>query len=403
MYEDEPQDKVHDVLAGAIFGDHPLGRPIIGRADVVSSVPVPEIASWHDGRYVPGNMVLAAAGNLEHERIVELAEQAFGGVAAGAPAALEPPERNGQVLRFHQKETEQYHLCLGAPGHPARRRAPLRAASARHDPRRLDLVAALPGGAREARPRLLGLLVREPLRRHRPGGALRGHAPGQRGGGGRRDRLGAPPPPRRRRERGGARAGARQREGPHGAVDGVDAHADEPARELGADGRAAPDRGRAARGPRRRYARGRERTGSGALAARAHVGRRASAATSPPSAARSRQCRRRSPRHDQRRRVRRGRADGADGLRRRRGRRRHGARRAGRTRCSRTSLARPARRRRRGRGLLDARFRARERTTLHRGRGPLRDGDHRGGLLLARGRREREPASSRRTSRSARC
>ncbi|MDF2696637.1 MAG: peptidase domain protein, partial [Labilithrix sp.] len=72
MYEDEPQDKVHDVLSGAIFGDHPLGRPIIGRAEVVSSVPVPEVASWHDGRYVPGNMVLAAAGNLEHERIVEL-------------------------------------------------------------------------------------------------------------------------------------------------------------------------------------------------------------------------------------------------------------------------------------------------------------------------------------------
>jgi predicted Zn-dependent peptidase len=118
MYEDEPQDKVHDVLAGAIFGDHPLGRPIIGRADVVSSVPVPDIASWHDGRYVPGNMVLAAAGNLEHERIVELAEQAFGGVAAGAPAELDAPERNGQVLRFHQKETEQYHLCLGGAGIP---------------------------------------------------------------------------------------------------------------------------------------------------------------------------------------------------------------------------------------------------------------------------------------------
>jgi len=118
MYEDEPQDKVHDVLAGAIFGDHPLGRPIIGRADVVSSVPVPDISSWHDGRYVPGNMVLAAAGNLEHDRIVELAERAFGGVAAGAPADLDSPERNGQVLRFHQKETEQYHLCLGGPGIP---------------------------------------------------------------------------------------------------------------------------------------------------------------------------------------------------------------------------------------------------------------------------------------------
>jgi predicted Zn-dependent peptidase len=106
------------VLAGAIFGDHPLGRPIIGRADVVSSVPVPEIASWHDGRYVPGNMVLAAAGNLEHERIVELAERAFGGGAPTADGGFDTPRRNGQVLRFHQKETEQYHLCLGGPGIP---------------------------------------------------------------------------------------------------------------------------------------------------------------------------------------------------------------------------------------------------------------------------------------------
>jgi predicted Zn-dependent peptidase len=118
MYEDEPQDKVHDVLAGAIFGDHPLGRPIIGRADVVSSVPVPELSSWHDGRYVAGNMVLAAAGNLEHERIVELAERAFGDAGGGAVSAAGAPRRNGQVLRFHEKETEQYHLCLGGAGIP---------------------------------------------------------------------------------------------------------------------------------------------------------------------------------------------------------------------------------------------------------------------------------------------
>jgi len=118
MYEDEPQDKVHDVLAGAIFGDHPLGRPIIGRADVVSSVPVPEIGRWHDGRYVPGNMVLAAAGNLEHDRIVELAERAFGDAVGDALATPDAPARNGQVLRFHQKETEQYHLCLGGAGIP---------------------------------------------------------------------------------------------------------------------------------------------------------------------------------------------------------------------------------------------------------------------------------------------
>jgi predicted Zn-dependent peptidase len=118
MYEDEPQDKVHDVLADAVFGDHPLGRPIIGRADVVSSVPVPEIASWHDGRYVPPNIVLAAAGNLEHERIVELAEAAVGGSGTAPPAKLGGPEPHAQVLRFHQKETEQYHLCLGGLGMP---------------------------------------------------------------------------------------------------------------------------------------------------------------------------------------------------------------------------------------------------------------------------------------------
>jgi transcriptional regulator with XRE-family HTH domain len=56
MYEDEPQDKVHDVLASAVFGDHPLGRPIIGRAEVISSVPVPTLAAYHDGRYVAANI-----------------------------------------------------------------------------------------------------------------------------------------------------------------------------------------------------------------------------------------------------------------------------------------------------------------------------------------------------------
>jgi predicted Zn-dependent peptidase len=121
MYEDEPADKVHDVLAGAIFGDHPLGRPIIGRADVISSVPVPALAVYHDGRYVAANIVIAAAGNVDHERVVALAEQALADSAkprAGddgdrpeaAPEAIDPR------LRFHEKETEQYHLCLGAPG-----------------------------------------------------------------------------------------------------------------------------------------------------------------------------------------------------------------------------------------------------------------------------------------------
>jgi predicted Zn-dependent peptidase len=117
MYEDEPQDKVHDVLSQAIFGDHPLGRPIIGQAEVVSSVSVPEIKAYHDERYVGANLVIAAAGNIEHERLIELARQHVdcepdSNLDGPAPA----PEHVTPRVCFRTKETEQYHLCLGGPG-----------------------------------------------------------------------------------------------------------------------------------------------------------------------------------------------------------------------------------------------------------------------------------------------
>ena len=117
MYEDEPSDKVHDVLADAIFGDHPLGRPIIGRAEVISSVPIPDIAAYHDSRYVGPNVVVAAAGNIDHQRLVELVSQSCGDAPAAAPAPPPPaPARVEPRAEFHRKDTEQYHLCLGAPG-----------------------------------------------------------------------------------------------------------------------------------------------------------------------------------------------------------------------------------------------------------------------------------------------
>jgi len=119
MYEDEPQDKVHDVLGAAIFGEHPLGRPVIGRSDVISSVPVPQIAAWHDGRYVPGGIVVAGAGNVDHDAVVRLVESAFEGAdAPGSPPPVATPNDARPGLRFHVKSTEQYHLCLGAPGVP---------------------------------------------------------------------------------------------------------------------------------------------------------------------------------------------------------------------------------------------------------------------------------------------
>ncbi len=118
MYEDEPTDRVHDVLANAIFGDHPLGRRVLGRSEVIAGVPIPEISAYHQSRYVGSNLVVSAAGNLSHDRIVELSER-FLSPAGGDP---EPPDTSdpeaGPQLVFYPKETEQYHICFGAPGIP---------------------------------------------------------------------------------------------------------------------------------------------------------------------------------------------------------------------------------------------------------------------------------------------
>jgi predicted Zn-dependent peptidase len=117
MYEDDPQDKVFDVLGEAVFGDHPLGRAILGRADVVAGTPAEGLAAFHAGRYVPGNVVVAAAGSIDHDALVALvrgAEAAAGRtLEAHLPGDVGPPTAR---VRFVEKETEQYHVCLGAPG-----------------------------------------------------------------------------------------------------------------------------------------------------------------------------------------------------------------------------------------------------------------------------------------------
>ena len=75
MYEDDPQDKVFDVLGEAVFAGHPLGRAIIGRADVVAGTPADGLRAFHAERYVPGNVVVAAAGSVDHDDLVARVEQ----------------------------------------------------------------------------------------------------------------------------------------------------------------------------------------------------------------------------------------------------------------------------------------------------------------------------------------
>jgi len=116
MYEDEPQDKVHDVLDRAVFGEHPLGRRVLGEAEVISSIPIPDIDAYHRARYTGANIVVAAAGNVDHEGIVELTRRHVEASAGGDAAKLEAPDVDGAQVAFQEKDTEQFHICFGAPG-----------------------------------------------------------------------------------------------------------------------------------------------------------------------------------------------------------------------------------------------------------------------------------------------
>ncbi len=120
MIEDTPPELVHDLFTQAVFGDHPLGRPVLGSADVISSVSRRSIGAFHRARYRPDNVVVAAAGSVDHDALVGHV-QGFAEKRAGARSSKpvsRPPFMSAPPpsLRFVRKETEQYHVCLGAPG-----------------------------------------------------------------------------------------------------------------------------------------------------------------------------------------------------------------------------------------------------------------------------------------------
>ncbi len=118
MYEDTPQELVHDLFSEAVFGSHALGRPVIGTREVISSVAKRSIGAYHRSMYTPGNIVIAAAGNLQHDRLVRLLEQAQRSAQQSKGPRVRPPlvKIPPAGVRFQRKNTEQYHVCIGAPG-----------------------------------------------------------------------------------------------------------------------------------------------------------------------------------------------------------------------------------------------------------------------------------------------
>jgi predicted Zn-dependent peptidase len=117
MVEDNPQDLVHDLAAETVFGSHPVGRPVIGRADVIATVGRRSLRSYHDGAYVGSNVVLAAAGNVDHDRLCEALAGRRSSASAPLKLARKPVQRVPPPgVRFQRKRTEQYHVVLAGPG-----------------------------------------------------------------------------------------------------------------------------------------------------------------------------------------------------------------------------------------------------------------------------------------------
>jgi len=124
MHEDDPGDVVHDAFAEALFGDTPLGRPILGTVESINALQRNAIHGYYRRRYRPENMVIAAAGNLDHAKVVRLVAKAFGEMLnddAQIDRRPSPPRVGGRPpvsrsgVSVVPRPTEQAHLVLGVP------------------------------------------------------------------------------------------------------------------------------------------------------------------------------------------------------------------------------------------------------------------------------------------------
>ncbi len=123
MVEDTPDEFLAEIFNAAYFPGHPLGRPIEGTEETVSTFGHERTARFHASAYAPPNLVVAAAGNVEHGRLVELAAKAFeNGNATGEVKGVdeESPSPAAPILIQRKKELEQAHLIIAAPFPSAR-------------------------------------------------------------------------------------------------------------------------------------------------------------------------------------------------------------------------------------------------------------------------------------------
>ena len=118
MRDDDPEDTLGDVFLSTMFGDHPVGRPVIGSVDSVSAMTRKQLRSFHIRRYTPERMVLAVAGNVDHDRVVRLAREYFGGRLVRGREPRPPRNGSGRLpgrpgMTVVTRDSEQTHMTLG--------------------------------------------------------------------------------------------------------------------------------------------------------------------------------------------------------------------------------------------------------------------------------------------------
>jgi predicted Zn-dependent peptidase len=125
MNEDDPSDTAHETFAAALFGDSPLGRPILGTVGSINGISRDQISEHYQARYTPPHLVVAAAGNLQHDAVTDLVRQGFASITNGQATHRDPaPPRAGgsyavapgQGVRLVSRGIEQANLVLGCDG-----------------------------------------------------------------------------------------------------------------------------------------------------------------------------------------------------------------------------------------------------------------------------------------------
>jgi predicted Zn-dependent peptidase len=119
MYEDSPDELVHDLLTTTMWRGHSLGKPIIGTKEVISNINRDDVVSFFQNNYIPENIVIAVAGNIKHETIVAKLEPIFSLIKGNkVKRNLVHPDFTRNVVT-KEKDIEQVHLCVGTKGLPA--------------------------------------------------------------------------------------------------------------------------------------------------------------------------------------------------------------------------------------------------------------------------------------------